>query len=113
MSGRAGCLGEDAIVDYPRHWEADAVLSDGGTVRIRPISPGDADALQAMHSRLSPETIYMRFFTMMRALSPRELERLTTVDHVNRVAFVAVLRDQLIGVVRFDRLGRTTDAEVA
>ena len=33
---------------YPAHWEADAVLSDGGTVRIRPISPADADALQAM-----------------------------------------------------------------
>ena len=101
------------MVTYPAHWEADAVLSDGGTVRIRPISPADAPTLQAMHARLSPDTIYMRFFTMVRTLSDRELARLTNVDHVNRVAFVAVLRDEIIGVVRFDRLGRTTDAEVA
>jgi acetyltransferase len=100
-------------VDYPAHWEADAVLSDGGTVLIRPMTPADAPALQAMHSRLSPDTVYMRFFTMVRTLSDRELERLTHVDHVNRVAFVAVLRDEIIGVVRFDRLGRTGDAEVA
>ncbi|MCU1624421.1 MAG: CoA-binding domain protein [Frankiales bacterium] len=98
---------------YPAHWEADAVLSDGGTVRIRPISPDDAPRLQAMHARLSPDTVYLRFFTMVRTLSDRELARLTSVDHENRVAFVAELRDQLIGVVRFDRLGRTTDAEVA
>lgn len=98
---------------YPAHWEADAVLADGGTVHIRPISPDDAPKLQAMHARLSPETVYMRFFTMVRTLSDRELARLTTVDHVNRVAFVALLRDEIIGVVRFDRLGRTTDAEVA
>ena len=100
-------------MDYPTHWEADAVLSDGGIVRLRPIRPSDADALQAMHARLSPDTVYLRFFTMVRTLSERELERLTTVDHVNRVAFVALLRDEIIGVVRFDRLGRTTDAEVA
>ena len=98
---------------YPVHWEADAVLSDGGTVRIRPITPEDAPALQAFHSRLSPDTVYMRFFTMVRTLSDRELARLTNVDHANRVAFVALLRDEIIGVVRFDRLGRTTDAEVA
>ncbi|MCW2706782.1 MAG: CoA-binding domain protein [Frankiales bacterium] len=98
---------------YPAHWEADAVLSDGGTVRIRPISPDDAPRLQEMHARLSPDTVYMRFFTMVRTLSDRELARLTNVDHQHRVAFVAVLRDEIIGVVRFDRLGRTTDAEVA
>ena len=100
-------------MDHPSHWEADAVLSDGGTVHLRPILPTDAEALQAMHARLSPDTVYLRFFTMVRTLSDRELERLTTVDHVNRVAFVALLRDEIIGVVRFDRLGRTTDAEVA
>ncbi len=98
---------------YPSHWEADVVLTDGGTVHLRPITPADADRLQAMHSRLSPDTIYMRFFSMVRTLSARDVERLTTVDHDDRVAFVAVLRDELIGVVRYDRLPGTADAEVA
>ena len=41
-------------MSYPRHWEADAVLADGGTVHLRPITPDDADRLRAFHSRLSP-----------------------------------------------------------
>jgi acyl-CoA synthetase (NDP forming)/RimJ/RimL family protein N-acetyltransferase len=104
---------QDVSVDYPAHWEADVVLADGGTVHLRPIGPDDADRLRTMHARLSPDTIYMRFFTMMRQLSDREVQRLTTVDHQRRVAFVALLRDELVGVVRFDRLGATADAEVA
>ena len=60
---------------YPRHWEADAVLGDGGTVHLRPITPDDADRLRAFHSRLSPDTIYNRFFTMVRTLPARDVER--------------------------------------
>ena len=48
--------------DYPRGWEADVVLSDGGTVHLRPITPDDADGLVALHGRLSERTRYLRFF---------------------------------------------------
>jgi acyl-CoA synthetase (NDP forming)/RimJ/RimL family protein N-acetyltransferase len=98
---------------YPSHWEADVVLADGGTVHLRPISPDDADRLRAMHSRLSSDTVYMRFFSMVRTLPARDVERLTTVDHDDRVAFVALLRDEMVGVVRYDRMPGTADAEVA
>ena len=100
-------------MSYPRHWEADAVLADGGTVHLRPIMPDDADRLRAFHSRLSPDTVYMRFFSMVRTLSAREVERFTNVDHDERVAVVALLRDEIVGVVRCDKLPGTTDAEVA
>ena len=98
---------------YPSRWEADVVLADGGTVQLRPIRPDDADPLRAMHSRLSPDTVYMRFFSMVRTVSAREVERLTTVDYDDRVAVVAVLRDEIVGVTRYDRLLGTADAEVA
>ena len=104
---------EDGSVTYPSRWEADAVLADGGTVHLRPIRPDDADRLRAMHSRLSPDTVYMRFFSMVRTLSAREVERLTVVDHEDRVAVVAVLRDELVGVARYDRSPATSEAEVA
>ncbi|VAW06364.1 hypothetical protein MNBD_ACTINO01-293, partial [hydrothermal vent metagenome] len=35
----------DPPAAYPAEWEQDAVLKDGGTVRIRPIVPDDTDAL--------------------------------------------------------------------
>ena len=98
---------------YPSHWEADVVLTDGGTVHLRPITPLDADRLRAMHSRLSPDTVYMRFFSMVRTLAARDVERLTTVDYADRVAFIALLRDEMVGVVRYDRTPGTSEAEVA
>ena len=30
---------------YPRHWEADVLLRDGGTAHIRPIRPDDREVL--------------------------------------------------------------------
>jgi len=102
-----------AAMTSPRHWEADAVLTDGGTVTLRPIGPDDADSLAAFHSRLSPETVYNRFFAYRPTLSGADLERFTTVDHDDRVALVATLLGQIVGVVRYDRLPGTHDGEVA
>ncbi|MFP5218655.1 MAG: GNAT family N-acetyltransferase [Actinomycetes bacterium] len=99
-------------VDYPAHWEADAVLADGGTVHLRPITPDDADLLREFHARLSPDTVYNRFFTMVRALPARDVERFTTVDHDERAAVVAVLQGAIVGVARYDRLPASGDAPV-
>ena len=88
--------------DYPRHWEADVVASDGGVVHLRPILPGDADAIVAFHARLSERTRYLRYFGPYPYISPRDLERFTTVDHNARVALVALLGDEIIAVGRYE-----------
>jgi acetyl coenzyme A synthetase (ADP forming)-like protein len=88
----------------PAHWESDVVLADGGTVHVRPIRPTDAAALVAFHSRLSPEAVYYRFFAPHPALTDAEVARFTGVDHVDRVALVAELGDELLAVARYDRL---------
>ena len=97
---------------YPEHWEADVVLKDGATAHLRPITPGDAEALQAFHVAQSPESIYLRFFAPMPRLSDRDLARFTTVDHDDRVAFVILVGDTIIGVGRYDRVDER-EAEVA
>ena len=97
---------------YPAHWEADVVLRDGGTAHLRPIRPDDADRLARFHDRLSDETIYFRFFALYRELSARDIKRFTVVDHVDRVALIATVGDEMIGVVRYDRIG-PEEAEVA
>ncbi|HVV10255.1 GNAT family N-acetyltransferase [Amycolatopsis sp.] len=99
--------------DYPRRWEADVVLSDGGTVHLRPIVPSDADALVAFHGKLSERTRYLRYFGAYPRIPQRDLERFTTVDHHDRVAFVALLGDDIVAVGRYERLGGGTSAEVA
>ncbi|MGD9957591.1 MAG: N-acetyltransferase family protein, partial [Candidatus Nanopelagicales bacterium] len=96
----------------PEHWEADVVLRDGRTARLRPIRPSDAERLAEFHRSLSEETIYYRFFAPYPELTDRDLARFTTVDHVDRVAFVALTGDDIIGVGRCDRVD-ARDAEVA
>jgi acyl-CoA synthetase (NDP forming)/GNAT superfamily N-acetyltransferase len=98
---------------YPQQWEADVVVADGGTVHVRPIRPDDADRLRALHGRLSPETIYLRFFSPIPSLSDAMVERFVNVDYADRMALVAQLGDDLIGVARYDRIPGTDQAEVA
>ncbi len=98
---------------YPSHFEADVVLADGGTVLIRPIRPADGPALARFHSRLSPESIYLRYFSPHPRLSDAEIAFLTGVDYRWRLALVAVLGDELVAVARYEGKEGTTDAEVA
>jgi acyl-CoA synthetase (NDP forming)/RimJ/RimL family protein N-acetyltransferase len=51
-----------AIGVYPAERVVDVVLRDGGTVRIRPVRPGDAAELGAFLDGLSPEARVFRFF---------------------------------------------------
>ncbi|WP_214369217.1 bifunctional GNAT family N-acetyltransferase/acetate--CoA ligase family protein [Pseudonocardia sp. H11422] len=93
-----------ATPGYPRHWEADVVASDGGIVHLRPILPSDAEALLDFHQRLSDRTRYLRYFGPYPRIPPRDLERFTTVDHRNRVAFIGLLGDEIIAVGRYEGL---------
>jgi len=93
-------------------WEADVVLRDGSVAHVRPIRPDDADGIRRFHARQSPESIYMRFFAPIKQLSERDIQRFTHVDYVDRVALVATVRGEIIGIARYDKIDATT-AEVA
>ena len=104
----------------PTHWEADIVLRDGGTARVRPITPDDADRLVAFYTEVSDQSKYYRFFAPYPRLSARDVRHFTHHDYVNRVGLAALVRDEFIATVRFDRIdgdgrpsGSGTDAEVA
>ncbi len=98
---------------YPPHWEADAVLTDGGTVHLRPIRPDDGDRLVTFFHRWSAETVYRRFFTVRSDLTSTEVDRFVNVDYDDRVAIVAELGGEMVALARYDRLPDTDEAEVA
>lgn len=87
---------------YPSHCEVDAVTSDGRTVHLRPITSDDAGALVALHERLSPRSVYLRFFSAMPRLSPEQVRHLVEVDWVRRMALVAELDGAVVAVARYD-----------
>src|SRR6478752_6427260 len=106
--------GDDEGPDpYPARWEADVVLTDGGTMQVRPVRPDDGPLIERFHERQSPESIYFRFFSPRPRLSARDVERFTNVDYRDRMAFVGLLGDELIGIARYDRHVARSDAEVA
>ena len=89
------------------------MLSDGGTVHIRPVVPADAEAVDAFHVRQSRETIYFRYFSPLPRLSARDLERIVNIDYFTRMALVAVLGDEVVGLASYDMWPDHNEAEVA
>lgn len=93
---------------------ANVLLADGTAVRLRPITPADADALVALHARFSERTRYLRFFSPYPRIPARDLRRFVTVDHHDREALTAEINGQLVAVGRYERLGAgAEEAEVA
>jgi RimJ/RimL family protein N-acetyltransferase len=74
---------------YPSELECTLTLRDGSLVHLRPIRPDDAPKLQELHSRLSRESAYQRFFAIVRRLSPDWARTLASVDYHRRLALVA------------------------
>jgi acyl-CoA synthetase (NDP forming)/GNAT superfamily N-acetyltransferase len=114
VSGSSPSTGENPLpLAYPSRWDADVVLSDGSTVNVRPIRPSDGRRILEVHGRQSPESIYLRYFSPHPELSESEVENLTNVDYVDRMAFVALRGDTLVGTARYDRWPTRSEAEVA
>ncbi|WP_405563629.1 GNAT family N-acetyltransferase [Streptomyces sp. NBC_01180] len=105
-------LEENPHQEYPAHWEADVVLRDGGTARIRPITAEDADRLVSFYELVSPESKYYRFFAPYPRLSAKDVHRFTHHDYVDRVGLAATVGGEFIATVRYDRTG-AHEAEVA
>ncbi|WP_406091707.1 GNAT family N-acetyltransferase [Streptomyces sp. NBC_01013] len=89
---------------YPDHWEADVVLRDGGTARIRPITTDDADRLVSFYEQVSDESKYYRFFAPYPRLSAKDVRRFTHHDYVDRVGLAVTVGGEFIATVRYDRI---------
>ncbi|WP_030422941.1 GNAT family N-acetyltransferase, partial [Streptomyces sp. NRRL F-5065] len=91
--------------EYPAHWEADVVLRDGGTARVRPITVDDAERLISFYEQVSDESKYYRFFAPYPRLSAKDVHRFTHHDFVDRVGLAATIGGEFIATVRYDRIG--------
>jgi len=95
-------------------------LRDGTPVVIRFVRPDDKARLVTAFSKLEPETIYTRFFTVKKELTQAELDRLDAPDPEHRIGLVVTLGsgvDETIiagaSCVVLDTKGPVRSAEIA
>ncbi|HET9896247.1 MAG TPA: bifunctional GNAT family N-acetyltransferase/acetate--CoA ligase family protein [Streptosporangiaceae bacterium] len=89
-----------------------ALLTDGSTIQIRPATPHDTDAVRAMHAAMSPDNIYLRFFSMSPAHADYEARRVCRPPGSSHVALLAWFDGHLAGVASYE-LAQDNTAEIA
>jgi RimJ/RimL family protein N-acetyltransferase len=102
---------------YPKELEREITLPDGARLRLRPIRPEDQARLSAFYDRLSRQSAYQRFFTVMKRLPPDWAHLLANVDYERRLALLAEHgppeAPELVGVARYEPTDRADTAELA
>src|SRR5215472_7139990 len=90
-----------------------ALLADGTTVEIRPASPDDIGAVTRFHQDMSPDNLYLRFFSMSKRAGEQEARRVCRPPDAGHAALLALLGPHLAGVASYELTGTPGVAEVA
>ena len=90
-----------------------ALLTDGSTVEVRPARSQDFEAVRAMHAAMSPDNIYLRFFSMSPNAAEREARRVCREPDSGHAALLAWQDGRLVGVGAYEPAGKPGVAEVA
>jgi len=110
----ADAVGYDAAIPagYPSAWEFDGLLRNGEAVVVRPIRPADAPALAGLREDVSPGTD-QHVLLAGPSLAMETAARFADVDYDARMAFVALVSDELVGLASYDRLDMPVPAAEA
>lgn len=100
-------------VEYPGELECDVASIFDSPLHLRPVRSDDSGRLVAFHARLSPDSIYLRYFSSHALLTQQEVNHFTQVDYLDRLALVIVDGDEIVAICRYEGLPLTTTGEVA
>lgn len=90
------------------------LLSDGTTVRVRPVEPGDQDAVRCLYEEMSPENLRLRFFTLGRDSARKAADRLCAHVRPGARALLAESGSEVVGLAQYERIdGDHADVAVA
>ena len=91
-----------------------ALLTDGATIEIRAVRPEDFDAVRDMHAKMSPDNLYLRFFSMSPAAAEQEARRICRQPGPDHAALLALLDGEVAGCGTYEQAGAgSRSAEVA
>jgi GNAT superfamily N-acetyltransferase len=94
--------------DYVHHGDQET-----NAVRVRPVSPEDEEGLRRMLSRLSRETVYLRFHAPLPRAPEWAVAMFANSDRRYGESLVAVCDGEIVGHAMYVRLGEGDCAEFA
>uniref|UniRef100_UPI0037C5C75D bifunctional acetate--CoA ligase family protein/GNAT family N-acetyltransferase n=1 Tax=Oscillatoria salina TaxID=331517 RepID=UPI0037C5C75D len=115
-------LPKPAIRPYPIHYVSKWLTQNGIPATIRPIRPEDEPLVVKYHESLSEESVYLRYFHLMK-LSHRtshdRLSRICFIDYDRQMALVTEWTNpdsgekEILGIARLSKLHGKNEAEFA
>ena len=90
-----------------------ALLADGATIEIRPAGGPDSGRVLAFHQAMSPDNLYLRFFSLSKRAAEQEAQRVCRPAGPDHAALLALLDGEVVGVASYEPAGRPGAAEVA
>src|SRR4051794_25216025 len=81
-------------------------------LEVRPLRAGDDERLNRLFERLSPDTVYRRFFTRFPGLPPAILRYFAAADHEDHERLAVLCGDEIVAVASWDRDAPGAAAEV-
>ncbi|MEV8558842.1 GNAT family N-acetyltransferase [Streptomyces sp. NPDC051917] len=100
----------DAVLNRP---PVHALLADGTTACIRPVTPADHDQVQGLYEEMSPENLRLRFFSPSSRSAALAADRACAPAHSGYRALLAEMHGQVIGLAEYDRAGEKDEAEIS
>jgi acetyltransferase len=111
-----------AIRPYPTQYVGQWTMKNGTPVTIRPIRPEDEPLMVQFHQTLSEESVYFRYFHLIKLsqrITHERLTRICFIDYDREMALVAEYHNpetstpQILAVGRLSKLQGTDTAEFA
>jgi acetyltransferase len=109
-------LPRSAIRRYPLQYVEPWTMRDGSAAAIRPIRPEDEPMMVKFHESLSEQSVYFRYFRLMKLsqrVSHERLTRICFIDYDRELALVVEREGEIVGVGRLTRIRGTGSAEFA
>ncbi len=109
-----------AIRPYPIQYVTPWSMKDGTSVTIRPIRPEDEPLVVKYHKTLSEESVYLRYFHMIKLqtrVTHERLSRICFIDYDRELALVVDYKNphtgehEILGIGRLSKLHGMDEAE--
>ncbi|BAT55222.1 GCN5-related N-acetyltransferase [Nostoc sp. NIES-3756] len=105
-----------AIRPYPTKYVGQWTMKNGTSVTIRPIRPEDEPLLVEFHKTLSEQSVYFRYFHLIKLshrITHERLTRICFIDYDREMALVVESQGEILAVGRLSKLHGTKTAEFA